>query len=485
MKIMKKITLLTSAMAMLFAFSSCQEKNNGGLNLDGIILDGFYVYGDATGNGDKVLSVNAMSAGYNEVDKAARAGMYEKYIYLEANKNFSLIENQGGNKKFYGAELTEVNYGYDAENPDDCKNFEDNPNMIIQHGRLIVGESAPAMQVKESGLYHIVLDNNTVGDLSEGQIIIQKADWGLRGGMNGWGFTEGEAVRNDDGTIVYTWKDQELASKGEFKFASCHGWKINLDEDGTVKAEVSLGLNDNGVFSTPAGNIPVEKGGLYDITLTYKAAAGAIEKSFSYTVTLTQESTLPETCYIIGATFGNWTWDSESVVTMIPAHSEPGVFWAIRYIKAGDPFKFCAKKEWNGDFTGLGTDSGYTVVDGNCTVAEDGIYMIEVDHKNSIVTINPAEVYGMGDAFGSWDEGKYPFTAEGQTLKATAAAAGNLRSYAKSFLEGTAGNWWHREFIIIDGKIAYRADGGDQPAVALTAGQTITYDFNAGTGSIK
>ena len=469
---------------MLFAFNSCQEKNEG-LDLGGIVLDGFYVYGDATGNGDKVLSVNAMSAGYNEVDKAARAGMYEKYIYLEAGKNFSLIENQGGNKKFYGAELEEVNYGYDAENPDNCKNFEDNPNMLIQHGKLIVGESAPAMQVKESGLYHIVLDNNTVGDLSEGQIIIQKADWGLRGGMNGWGFTKGEAEVKTDGSIVYTWKDQELASKGEFKFASCHGWKINLDEDGTVKAEVSLGLNNDGVFSTPAGNISVEKGGLYDITLTYKAAAGAIEKSFSYTVTLTQESTLPETCYIIGATFGDWNWENESVVSMIPAHSEPGVFWAIRYIAANDPFKFCAQKAWNGDFTGLGTDSGYSVVNSNCVVAESGIYMIEVDFKNNIVMINPAEVYGMGDCFGNWNEGANPFAVEGQALAVTATATGNVRSYAKSFLEGTVGNWWHREFVPVDGKIVYRATGDDPQAVNVADGQKVTYDFNAGTATIK
>ncbi|MGM9763705.1 MAG: SusF/SusE family outer membrane protein [Candidatus Cryptobacteroides sp.] len=481
---MKKISLLMSAIAMLFAFNSCQEKNEG-LDLGGIVLDGFYVYGDATGNGDKVLSVNAMSAGYNEVDKAARAGMYEKYIYLEAGKNFSLIENQGGNKKFYGAEIEEVNYGYDAENPDNCKNFADNPNMLIQHGKLIVGESAPAMQVKESGLYHIVLDNNTVGDLSEGQIIIQKADWGLRGGMNGWGFTKGEAEVKTDGSIVYTWKDQELASKGEFKFASCHGWKINLDEDGTVKAEVSLGLNNDGVFSTPAGNISVEKGGLYDITLTYKAAAGAIEKSFSYTVTLTQESTLPEVSYLIGEGINGWTFP-DNAVSMIAAHSEPGVFWAIRYIEAGKGFKFSRiNTDWGQDFTGLGNDNGYTVSDNNCFVAETGIYMIEVDYKNNIVAVNPAEVYGMGDCFGNWDEGANPFAVEGQALAVTATATGNVRSYAKSFLEGTAGNWWHREFVPVDGKIVYRATGGDPQAVNVAAGQKVTYDFNAGTAAIK
>ena len=195
--------------------------------------------------------------------------MYEKYVWLEANKPFALIENKGGQKTFYGAELAEYNFGYDENDPN-CKNFADNPNMIIQQGKLIVGENAPKMQVKEEGLYHIILDNNTAGDLPDGaQIVIQKADFGVRGGMNGWGFTKGEVKKADDGTITYTWKDQNLAKGGEFKYASCWGWKINLDLDNKVKAEVSLGLDKSNNFTNvDAGNIKVEKAGLYDITHT-------------------------------------------------------------------------------------------------------------------------------------------------------------------------------------------------------------------------
>lgn len=490
---------MASAIAMTFAFTSCQDKMNNDLNLDNVVLDGFYVYGDATGAADKVLSENSMAAGFNEVPKQTRTGMYEKYIYLEGGKDFALIENSAGNKKFYGADLVEVNYGLGTEE-EPGKNFADNPNMMILQGKLIIGESAPKMQVKESGLYHIVLDNNSQGDLGQdgAQIIIQKADWGVRGGMNGWGFTKGEAVRGDDGTIVYTWKDQELAAKGEFKFSSCEGWKINLDENGVVKAEVSFGLED-GKLALTSTNISVEKGGLYDITLTYTPKAGALAASFSYTITLTQESTLPTESYLIGDGIKGWTFPTDAVA-MIPAHSEPGVFWAIRYIEAKgtktndkgeeeatNGFKFSRiGNDWGQDFTGLGTDSGYTVEGGNCFVSESGLYMIEIDYKNSIVTINKAEVYGMGDAFGDWNEGTHPFTLDGTTVSAQATAEGNLRSYTKSFLEGTAGNWWHREFIVKDGQIVYRGTGGSDPeAIALTAGQTITYDFNAGTGSIQ
>lgn len=484
---MKKVFYLISAVALLGSLASCdKEKNNGKIDFDDLVLDGFYVYGEATGTPDKVLSINAMAAGSNEVDKTVRAGMYEKYIYLEGGKEFSLIENVAGSKTFYGADLKEVNYGLGTEeNPG--KNFDNNPNMNILQGQLIIGESAPALKVAESGLYHIVLDNNTNKDLAQGaQIIIQKADWGVRGGCNSWGFTAGEAsAKAADGSIVYTWKDLDFSAKGEFKFASCNGWKINLDEDGVVKAEVGLGLTD-GKLSNTGGNIVVgDKAGLYKITLTYTPKAGAVADAFSYSVELTQESTLPTECYLIGAGIAGWDLPGNEVA-MTPAHSEPGAFWAIRYIEAGKGFKFTqVSTGWGKDFYSLGNDTGFTTADGNCFVAETGLYMIEVGYASNTITVSKAEVYGMGDVFGSWDEGKYPFTASDNLFTVTATNAGNLRMYVKSTFEAASGNWWHREFNIYDGKIVYRADGGDQEAVPVTAGQSVTLDFNAGTGTIK
>ena len=408
---MKKIIYIISALALMAGFTACTEKEGDDINLDEIVLDGFYVYGEATGAGTSVLSKNAMSAGSNEVEKKVRTGMFEKYIWLEANKDFSLIENSAGNKTFYGAKLVEVNYGYDENDPN-CKNFADNPNMKIQQGLLIIGKDAPAMQVKETGLYHIVLDNNANGDLPDGpQIIVQKADWGVRGGMNGWGFTKGDVTSGEDGTITYTWTDQKLAAGGEFKFASCHGWKINLDVDGKVKAEVSLGLDDEGKLNNNANNnINVgEKGGLYKITLVYTPKAGAIADSFTYNVELTQESTTPTTMYIIGNEFGNWDWSSPAVVDMIPVYGAEGCFWAIRYMTTTTEFKFCALKEWNGDFCKLDTNTGF-ITPNNNQVEAAGLYMIYVDLLGKKVVVEPAKVYGIGDAFGGWDAAKNAFT---------------------------------------------------------------------------
>lgn len=475
-----------TAAALLAAFSSCEKKP--AVDLGNVVLDGFYVYGEATGNADKVLSQNAMAAGFNEAaePKAYRSGMYEKYIYLEGGKDFALIENSNKNKTFYGAELKEVNYGQGTEDAPG-KNFDNNPNMMILQGKLIIGDTAPKMRVKESGLYHIVLDNNKNKDLAEGaQIIIQKADFGVRGACNGWGFTQGEQTVGADGVITFTWKDLDFPSKGEFKFSSCNGWKINLDEEGTVKAEVSFGL-EGGKLALTSTNITVDKAGLYDLTLVFTPKAGELAGSFSYTSKLTKESNLPEACYLIGDGIKGWEIQKGDALAMIPAHSEPGCFWAIRHIEAEKGFKFSQiATDWGKDFTGLGTDTGYTVKESNCFVAETGLYMIEVDYSKNVVTVSKAVVCGMGDVFGSWDEGKYPFTVSGQTMTATATNAANLRMYAVSTFAAATGNWWHREFNIYDGKIVYRGTAGSDPeAVPVTAGQTITLDFNAGTGSIK
>jgi hypothetical protein len=283
-----------------------------------------------------------------------------------------------------------------------------------------------------------------------------------------------------------TWKMEnvDMPANGEFKFAYGHGWKIQLDDAGNVKANTNLGME-----SLPNGaNIKVEKAGLYTITLTYTLKGGDIAAGYTFTTECTQESNLPTELYMIGQDFGGWDWNSEGIVELTPVHSHSGAFWTTRYITAANGFKFCPKKEWSGDFTGLGTDSGYEAKDGNCFVAADGFYTIYIDLANNIVAMEPAAVYGMGDCFGGWDVAKAEnkFVAEGTTLVSPAVAAdGNIRMYVAAPAAITGVDWWQMEFNVFDGVIEYRGAGGDQAAVAATAGQKVTLDFNAGTGSIK
>ena len=481
---MKKIAMFMSAVALAFAFNSCDQTGNGDVNLDDVTEDGFYVAGAATGVAD-ITAQYMMTAGVNEVlmdqegkswSEAKRAGMYEKYIVLEGGKDFELVLYANGEKVRYSAVLSDY----------DTKEIADNPTAdygMLKRGSLVTGSDAPAMKVEKTGLYHIVLDLNEGNDLPFGaQIVVAPVTIGVRGGMNGWGFTAfPEPASYSNEGITWVLEEQSLAKGGTFKFAYNHAWKIQLDDAGKVKAHANLGEGAvNG-----AADIKVEKAGLYKITLTYKLASGDISASFKYNVECTQESSLPTEMYVIGNDFGNWDWAAASVVTMNAVHSHPGAFWAIRYMTTATEFKFCAKKEWNGDFTGLATNSGF-VTPGNNKVEADGLYMIYVDLTNDFVVVEPAKVYGMGDVYGGWDKGVEAnlFALEGQTLTSTTPNAGNIRMYAAA-PAGSDADWWQMEFNVFDGKIVYRADGGDQAAVAVTAGQKVTLNFNAETGSIQ
>ena len=194
----------------------------------------------------------------------------------------------------------------------------------------------------------------------------------------------------------------------------------------------------------------------------------------------------PDNVYMIGAAFGGWNWGSPSVVEMTPVNGNPGKFWAVRYFaNAGDGFKWNTKKDWGGDFFSLGTDAGFTTHDGNAFVSATGFYIVVVDYTVKTITIEPAQVYGMGTTFGGWNTGQYPFVAKGSVMELTTTAAGEIRMYANSSAAGVGGDWWRMEFVILDGKIAYRGNGGDQTRVPVEAGKKVTLDFNNGTGTIQ
>ena len=110
--------------------------------------------------------------------------------------------------------------------------------------------------------------------------------------------------------------------------------------------------------------------------------------------------------------------------------------------------------------------------------------LVHIDLKNGKVHVEPARVYGIGDAFGGFDEEKAEnlFQADGKTLKVTLPKGGNLRMYVASTI-ATSG-WWTREFNAVDGKIVFRLME-ELAAVTAKAGQTVTLDFNAGTAVVE
>ena len=492
---MKKVLAFFIAAIAVVAVSCQKNDNKGNSDIDWskVTVDGFYVAGPATGS-EEIRPECVMVAGVNEAaeGKPVRDGMYEKYIVLDGGKEFFLLYNDGGKKVRYSAALKLF------ETPEE-EAYTDNPESVLK-GTLVIGDDAPAMKVEKTGLYHIVLDINKAGDLKEPQILLLDAsDFGVRGGMNSWGFTKAEASSFSNDGITFTLKDQELAKNGEFKFATGNYWKVTLDDAGKVKAETSLGETGKGLGLAADNNIKVEKGGLYDITLSFKLAQGDFSKSFTYDVKLTKESTAPETMYMNGGQWGgtSWDWNAETIVELVPVYGAPGYFWCTRWFDHTQPFKFCAKREWNGDFTGSGK-VGYTIEGGNCVVAADGFYTVLVNGNDNEVEITPAVVVGMGDAVfkGGWDyDSAEQFKADGKKMVLTTSGAGELRLASKvvpsAAIEGVTTpngwiDWWKTEFIFFeDGKIAYRGAGGDQARRNVEAGKKITIDFNAGTATIE
>lgn len=265
MKTLKKISLFAGALALvLTTFSSCDKEDPAV-----IVEDGFYVTGDATGSA--ALSVNyRMASGINEVTKAKRAGMYEKYVALEANKDFTLLLKEGSVETKYSATLTEFN----------TEGEGDQPTVTLLRGTLVSGTTATPMKVTTSGLYHIVLDLNEAGDLANPLIIVAPVEWGVRGVNGEWGWRKMKA--GDFNRTTMSWDTTfTTTNAGEFKFAYGGGWKIQLDDAGLVKANTNLGVD----MVQGGDNLNMPKGTEIKLTLTWSLAGGELSKSYAMALT--------------------------------------------------------------------------------------------------------------------------------------------------------------------------------------------------------
>ena len=463
---MKKFSFLMCAIALMsLCFTSCKKNNNG--NLDNVVEDGFYVYGPATAIADMKAdnaALGLMGAGINEATKERRAGLYEKYVALEGGKEFTLALYEKNEAVEYGANLV-LGEPYDAAY---------GVTIEVYKGKL---EQNVKMTVPESGFYHIALDLNVANDLPEACIIVAPVEWELNANP------DLKLVPSEFNKTHMTWTlaDQEKRKGDKYKYAYGNGWKIKLTPAAEILIETNLGEG----MQSGAADIVLAHSGKYDFKLEWNLAGGAIEKSFRDNTVCTEEypETLPDHVYMIGQ-FCGWSWDA--AFDMVPVHSHDK-FWAVKFLNAGEGFKFCNVKEWSGDFTKLVNGvEGATEDGGNLVVAETGLYMVIADYEADKIIVAPAKIFGMGNCFGSgdaaWTTGEYAFNvAADGTASIVTANAGELRMYA----EVAGADWWQSEFIILGGEIVYRGSGDDQERVNVDANKTIVLDFNAGTGAIQ
>lgn len=207
--------------------------------------------------------------------------------------------------------------------------------------------------------------------------------------------------------------------------------------------------------------------------------------------------TTPEHLYVVGG-FCGWDWGNS--FEFVPVYDHPEMYWRMVWIdEAG--VKINTAQEWDGNEKGY---NGITVAgdlagnisangDGNICSTTPQWYLMVVTASVSgrdikyTVEFNEPNVYLIGDTFGGWDElmagSKFdvPTTMDADFVSPAFKADGEIRAYVK-----VPGNdWWHSEFMVFNGEIAYRGKGGDQERVAGKAGQKFYLNFATGKGSIK
>lgn len=380
---MKKLGLFMLAFAAVtMLFSSCKKEKDGP-NLDEVIEDGFYVGGPATGT-ESLQVAYRLASGLNEVDKSKRAGMYEKYVALEANKDFYLLLREASLETRYSAEMDTFSTG----------GVNDQPTITLQRGVLKTGETAPAMRVDKSGLYHIVLDLNEAGDLADPMIILAPVDWGTRGVNGDWGWKAMEGGEFNRTEMVWTATFDTVKSAGDFKFAYGGGWKIQLDDAGNVKANTNLGLD-----MLPNGeNIPLQKGTDVKIVLTWKLNGGEISSNYSMSLTGKFETEDP-TQFVVGFSGEeflneageNWKDPSGAALAVYNAEksevtdetTKKGTYvydiTGLTFTE-GKPFKARVNGAWLGfnDVTIEGGSCTEAPSDGNILIGKTAAYDVEI-----------------------------------------------------------------------------------------------------------
>lgn len=211
---------------------------------------------------------------------------------------------------------------------------------------------------------------------------------------------------------------------------------------------------------------------------------------------------MPENMYAIGD-FASWDWGK--AFPMVPVNGTAGKFWGLLWCEKDKGMKFNAAKAWDNNQFGVAdnvTINGisYTASgDKNIVFGETGWRLVvlttNIVGRSYTYTLDflAPNVYIFGAANGGiWsadDNWKFtvPTASDGEFVSPALAAdcdgsdAANLRMCV--VIPGT--DWWRSEFIVLDGKIAYRANGGDQTRVGCKAGQKVHLNILAGTGSIK
>jgi hypothetical protein len=481
------------AFIMTFVAVSCSEDEDDPIDDGPKVLDGLYVVGESTAL-TELSADGKMNVTLNEVLQEERSTLYDIYIAVEGGgEGFTIQEIAGDSKTVFGP-------GEDfAEVTGEALDIEEPQQGLLKGGYT---ESETGFVVPEDGLYHVVIDTEVQ------KVAIAKVVWGLIGGATpgGWSDDTPMSATFNKEKMEFVVEDVTML-ENEYKFRYSGGWKIFLDTEldlGDGETGVTANTNFGGSLGSlaPGGdNIANTELAVYKATMTWELGVGQIA-TMEKTGDAEPLPEYPEALYMVGDATA-YAWDEPGTHEDALMHKiagggdNDGIFWKVLHIEGGAGFKISAEK-WLDPNLGFGEVSefdteGTEVIDneGNMSVTESNMYMVVIDLRNDAtkVSVTPAEVYGIGDAFGSneWTEDEestlYSIDLENKALVSPALTAdGSIRMYAN---HAWIPEWWHAEFNVFDGVIEYRNDGGDQDPVAGTSGQVNTLHFDDNTGVIE
>lgn len=359
---MKKFGIFVAALVAAVTFTSCDGNKTNGPDLDAL-PNGFYV----SEVGVDLIEANAMDQGINEVDQTARTGMYEKYIVLEAGKKYEFVNKKGAEADRFGSVLEAASL------------VTEGPEVAGYKGALVANAT---VEVPETGLYHIVLDfdeDGALADVGGAQCIVVPVVWGVRGAMNGWGYTAGEKAADS-----YKWEwNCTIETAGAFKFDYSGGWKIELDIAKLVKANTNLGAE-----CIPGGaDIPLERAE-YKITLEFVGPAATTQESYKCTVEKTGELEVLDPSTFVYSFIGtvNGNWDADTDLAFVSNEGSHYVFEAKGVDFAAGAFKIRFNHDWAKSFGGsdLTIEGIEATGDGDITIpAFKGSVKFEFDWDGS------------------------------------------------------------------------------------------------------
>lgn len=213
---------------------------------------------------------------------------------------------------------------------------------------------------------------------------------------------------------------------------------------------------------------------------------------------------LPSHVYAVG-NFCDWKWDN--CFDMVQVYGTEDTFWHLVYIDDSG-IKINSAAEWNGSEVGydkitVDGDCKDDIIDkdGNIASKNPGWYLVIVTTSvvnreiHYDVQFNKPTIWLIGPAAGSDD---FAEEAEGWSFTVPTTKDGEFVSPAfvgsvpagtdkgvRMYVKIPGHDWWHSEFVTLDGKIKYRATGGDQDRATGSVGQQVHLNIAKGTGEIK